>query len=776
MGFKFYSVIITWCVCALTPLEARAIDLDAIDDYHVSALSFFSIDNTLPKIAEAEQVDPPPLSIPEQKTLKPAAIDPEKKSAQQLLLEKINAETQALQSFIETPTSTVEDVYQSLLFLIQHSPEEITDLLQDKRLESGHIARLLFNHSITDETMLEKLLDAFLQKENDPHVITQLARSLLYMDRINLTLRALHSAKVNKWCVRHFILNSSTNDDVLEALVPIYLDKENDPYALRFMATYLFNRSQPLLAFNTLRHTAVTAWDVRTLLMDPKVVLEPAIQRDTLTIYFEKIVTDAPIPPMPDVLQRVQDLLDTGNSLDIALNDFKSIDIERWHVDVFLLNDGINEEGTLNSLWDMYNADTDLYTLRNKAFKLINGNESHQNIPLGLRMLQGIDSWQLSYGLRLESGSLSDKDTLLETFNVFLIKNPSMVDIKILAKHFIDKGHRDWVLEAIGDYHFSESEIADAQMVFEDTERVPLKDIYRQKARDLPASVSLRHQMSAVKDQRSLGTCTAFSVVACAEFFASPQQFSEAELWLRLATFRKDLDLDCGLRFAEYPEFLNQGLVRELNFPPYRNYTRYATRHDGRNSFAAGTTLQASFDDFAHYLREQKIHVSKTFTDGLTYWNEQQFNTFTFPWTRNDNSTQFYLLKILLNYCPVPIIVRTFQPSLFNLGQSSIVDESLVENPSTLSEKVGHAITLCGYDEQRKAFQFKNSWGSFWGDSGYGWIAYDHVLKYLTDMMPMLPHTVKVLFDSHRISFEEKIDRLFQMFDAYTQRKIKMTH
>jgi len=39
----------------------------------------------------------------------------------------------------------------------------------------------------------------------------------------------------------------------------------------------------------------------------------------------------------------------------------------------------------------------------------------------------------------------------------------------------------------------------------------------------------------------------------------------------------------------------------------------------------------------------------------------------------------------------------------------------------------GHAVTLVGYDDQTELFKFVNSWGSWWGDKGYGYFTYDYV-------------------------------------------------
>ncbi len=39
----------------------------------------------------------------------------------------------------------------------------------------------------------------------------------------------------------------------------------------------------------------------------------------------------------------------------------------------------------------------------------------------------------------------------------------------------------------------------------------------------------------------------------------------------------------------------------------------------------------------------------------------------------------------------------------------------------------GHAVVIVGYDDARKAFKVRNSWGKGWGLKGYFWMDYDYV-------------------------------------------------
>ena len=61
-------------------------------------------------------------------------------------------------------------------------------------------------------------------------------------------------------------------------------------------------------------------------------------------------------------------------------------------------------------------------------------------------------------------------------------------------------------------------------------------------------------------------------------------------------------------------------------------------------------------------------------------------------------------------------------PDLTNLSSSNdVYDVVYGELKGT------HLICLIGYDDNKNAFKFINSWGTDWGINGYGWISYDLV-------------------------------------------------
>ncbi len=61
---------------------------------------------------------------------------------------------------------------------------------------------------------------------------------------------------------------------------------------------------------------------------------------------------------------------------------------------------------------------------------------------------------------------------------------------------------------------------------------------------------------------------------------------------------------------------------------------------------------------------------------------------------------------------------------VFQAYKSGVFDEHCDIDPRRGERDVNHAITIVGWDDRKKAYHVKNSWGTKWGDEGYVWIEY----------------------------------------------------
>lgn len=73
---------------------------------------------------------------------------------------------------------------------------------------------------------------------------------------------------------------------------------------------------------------------------------------------------------------------------------------------------------------------------------------------------------------------------------------------------------------------------------------------------------------------------------------------------------------------------------------------------------------------------------------------------------------------------PVVFGIAVF-PSIFETGK-----DGMIPLPKANEEfQGGHAIVCVGYDNAKRRFIIRNSWGTAWGDKGYGYLPYEFVSK-----------------------------------------------
>ncbi|PZP49507.1 MAG: hypothetical protein DI598_07660 [Pseudopedobacter saltans] len=77
--------------------------------------------------------------------------------------------------------------------------------------------------------------------------------------------------------------------------------------------------------------------------------------------------------------------------------------------------------------------------------------------------------------------------------------------------------------------------------------------------------------------------------------------------------------------------------------------------------------------------------------------------------------------EAICKYGPIAVSINA-TPLLQNYGGGGVFFETASDynNPVT-----NHAVMIVGWDDDKQAWLMRNSWGTNWGDDGYGWIKYN---------------------------------------------------
>ena len=261
-------------------------------------------------------------------------------------------------------------------------------------------------------------------------------------------------------------------------------------------------------------------------------------------------------------------------------------------------------------------------------------------------------------------------------------------------------------------------------------EEVPLIEDYI--AHDVKEkSIDLRENFTEIKNQGEQGSCTAYVVTSIFEYILKQN---------------KQENLDLSEAFVYYNARLKAG----------------ETSKDG------GSRYDYAIESMTEY---------GICTEKLMPYSENCFNTPPSEDAIIDASTRKIKkalnIKLILNDIksaledgyPVAISAQLYDS--FGLGLKGIISLPTLEELECAAKdesKHGqHAMVICGYDDDKKLFVVRNSWGKTFGDKGYCYLPYSYITNeklvsfacIITEVETSTPIVVKTEKVKSRLAFDE---------------------
>lgn len=215
--------------------------------------------------------------------------------------------------------------------------------------------------------------------------------------------------------------------------------------------------------------------------------------------------------------------------------------------------------------------------------------------------------------------------------------------------------------------------------------------------------LSYKDEMSPVKNQGNLGSCVGFAVAAMKEWQEQKEYLNEIK---KGNPYRRE---------NEHYNFSEQWIYyKAKEIDPWPNSEGTSIRHALKQLSKLGVPPEKAwrYSDKNKGKPEIWSHMISKWASGGEY--------------RRVKYSQ--LANALEKYGPLVIGIICFR-EIFNVG-----NDGFIKYPKNPDENFGgHAICLTGLDKNKNLYEFKNSWGTSWGNRGYGYFKGEYLKDFMLD-------------------------------------------
>jgi C1A family cysteine protease len=232
--------------------------------------------------------------------------------------------------------------------------------------------------------------------------------------------------------------------------------------------------------------------------------------------------------------------------------------------------------------------------------------------------------------------------------------------------------------------------------------------------------VDLRPFMTKVKDQGRRDTCNAFAATSLMEFLIKKKTGNDIDL-------SESYNYWAGKKYSLNNKYLEEtyknidGLAGFLAVEAYKSGSMLETswKYETQNWYGTGDP-RCKF--------ENKKPVTECFTGTPPLGAKLLPYRINPVYIERDKIARFILKE------QKPVIINLS----WNFDLVGQAGDIRMPTAAELKNMGGHVITLVGYSADSKRFIFRNSYGTSWGNKGYGTIPEEYILKYC-EVCPYLP-------------------------------------